>query len=155
METSLEKTFLEGETQVNLMHNLASSGIEWVSTGCVLEEERQPHEGTRTLLCSSWERSWEGRGTGVGGWYILEVGTSSGLQGEMMKPKGNDSKQISEFILVFVSSKWSLIRSVPSRLLAEPASGRILQAASSLPAILRPGHSPASPRNPCVQLFSG
>lgn len=88
-----------------------------------------------------WGRSWK-------------VGISSGLQGEMMKPKGKIQSRL-------MNSCWyswiqSRVSSAPSsRLFAEPALSRIPQAASSLPAVLGPGHSPASrrtPRSPLLRL---
>lgn len=99
-------------------------------------------EGQGPLSAVLWRR-------GPGG--ILEVGKL--LEGEDFfwtsgrndETKGKNSKQVNEFIPVFLNSKQSLV--LPP-LFAEPALSRIPQAASSLPAILGPGRSPASRRTP-------
>lgn len=104
-------------------------------------------EGQGPLSAVLWRR-------GPGG--VLEVGKL--LEGEDFfwtsgrndETKGKNSKQVNEFIPVFLNSKQSLI--LPP-LFAEPAPSRIPQAASSLPAILGPGRSPASRRTPGSPLW--
>lgn len=109
-------------------------------------------KGQGNLFADLW-RTGPGGVLGVG--KILEGGDFFWTSGRNDETKGKNSKQVNEFMLVFVNSEQGLISSVFPLLFAEPALSRIPQAASSLPAVLGPGHSPASrrtPRSPLLRL---